>query len=338
MKDPAVLLYIDKYLNATKLMIPEARAWFLDLLLHQYDTGSVPNDMDDISVICRIKPSEYERFEHVFEQVLKHKFEQNENGALENPFASEILQKRKSFKEKRSLAGTVSYVVRFAKDKMKLKKNDIKYLKDNMNFENLDTSEHVLKQMIEQVFEQKNELYINEDEDEVKDKVINVINWRKDFKVYQAYCEDGMNTIFCDKQTISELQKMHPEIDIIKTINKSFREYWNTIKGWNKKKSDKSKKTIDWKKTFINACGFPFNQVKIGESDDPKVERTELTNKLKKLIGHESGTTSEEQKKIREKYFEDVGQVITDKLSYFCKQSELRDLRKFVQWVERYKK
>lgn len=169
MKDPAALLYIDKWLMATIEMKADARAYYMDMILFQYDKGSLPNNMEELANICRVRISEYNNFKQVFEQVLKHKFEQNETGRLENEFAKEIIQKRKLFQEKRKNAGKLSYIIRYAISEFKATKKDIRIIKNNICIENIDTkNEQVLKQVIEQIYE----LYINEDEDEdiIKDE------------------------------------------------------------------------------------------------------------------------------------------------------------------------
>lgn len=76
MKDPAVLLYIDSWRTSTTEMDAITRAYYMDLLLHQYDKGSLPNDIEELANICRVRFSEFEQFKQVFEQVLKQVFEQ----------------------------------------------------------------------------------------------------------------------------------------------------------------------------------------------------------------------------------------------------------------------
>jgi len=93
-KDPAALLYIDKWLVATTEMKADARAYYMDLILFQFDKGSLPNDIEELANICRVRVSEFNNFKQVFEQVLKQKFKQNNEGRLENEFAKEIIQKR----------------------------------------------------------------------------------------------------------------------------------------------------------------------------------------------------------------------------------------------------
>ena len=167
MKDPAALIYTDKWIAATQGMRVEAKSWYLELILFQYDKGGLPNNIDELASICRIRPSEFNLFKQVFEQVLKQKFKINENGYLENEFAKEIIQKRKSFKDKRSNSGKLSYFLKFINSNYNVKEDKINFIKKNINLTDVDLKD---KQMLKQVFKQISELYINENEDVNKGK------------------------------------------------------------------------------------------------------------------------------------------------------------------------
>lgn len=162
MKDPAALFYIDTWLSATAEMDSDVRGWYLNLILHQYDKKSLPDDIEKLAVMAGVKFSEYVRFEQVFKQVLQQKFERNEDGRLENKFASDILKKREAFLDKRSNAGKMSYISRFIYKNITKEADEIQYIKDNISIDELDLkNEHLLKQ----VFKHLLELYINGDKD-----------------------------------------------------------------------------------------------------------------------------------------------------------------------------
>jgi len=154
-KDPACLFFIDKWLLATKEMKPDCRGWYLNLILHQFDKGSLPADIEELANLADVRMSEFERFKQVFEQVLKQKFEQNSEGRLENSVAKEILKNREMFKEKRSFAGKLSYFLKFVKSKHQLNNGLEEFIKDNVVFD-FDIKD---EQVSEQVFEQIVELY-----------------------------------------------------------------------------------------------------------------------------------------------------------------------------------
>lgn len=162
-KDPAVLFYINDWLTSTAEMDADVRGWYLNLLLHNYDKKDLPNDIEKLAVLCNVKFSEYERFKQVFEQVLKQKFEQTYNNRLTNLRTNDILKNRDIFKDKRSNAGKMSYLMKFfAKNYSKeYNKKGLKdFVKDNIDIEIDLKNEQVLKQVFEHLFE----LYRNENE------------------------------------------------------------------------------------------------------------------------------------------------------------------------------
>lgn len=163
MKDPAVLFYISDWLTSTAEMDADCRGWYLNLLLHNYDKGSLPNDIETLANLAGVKFSEYERFKQVFEQVLKHKFEQNSEQRLNNPRTNEILKRREVFKEKRSQAGKMSYLIRYFKKtfKREMTKDLEEYIKSNMTYEYLENIDLKNEQVLKQVFKQMFELYRN---------------------------------------------------------------------------------------------------------------------------------------------------------------------------------
>lgn len=163
MKDPAVLFYINDWLSSTAEMDADVRGWYLNLLLHNYDKKTLPNDVEKLAVLCNVKFSEYERFKQVFEQVLKQKFEQVDSSRISNRKTDTILKARETFKTKRSNAGKKSYIVKYMAEnypKHYLNKKMVDFVKNNFDL-NIDLKN---EQMIKQVFEQVFELYINENE------------------------------------------------------------------------------------------------------------------------------------------------------------------------------
>ena len=167
-KEPAALFYISDWLVSTNEMDADCRGWYLNLILNHYDKGSLPNDIEKLASLANVKFSEFKRFEQVFEQVLKHKFVQNDEGRLVNENAKAILKAREEFKDKRSDAGKKSYLMRFFRREYPKQSADIDiydYVSDNIDLE-IDTKN---EQMIKQMFEHLFELYINENRDINKD-------------------------------------------------------------------------------------------------------------------------------------------------------------------------
>jgi len=240
MKDPAILLYIDKWLIATKLMPAHAKGWYLNLILVQYDRGGeLPADLEDLALICDVRHSEFHLFKQTWDQVLKQKFKQLPNGCYQNEMAFEILEKREAFKEKRSAAGKIGAIVKAAKsigykekDIELLKKADLTDLLAESDAENL---KHMLKQMLNHL----NKLYINEDvivnEDVNEDKKA----WFEIFWGKYAKKQDSKKCL--DKWMKLTDQEMNAALDkvdayVLSTPDVQFRKNpltWLNGKCWN---------------------------------------------------------------------------------------------------------
>lgn len=171
MKDPAVLFYISDWLTSTSEMDSDCKGWYLNLILHNYDKGSLPNDIEKLAVLAGVKFSEFKRFEQVFEQVLKQKFELIDELRISNLKAQTILKSRECFKDKRSDAGKKSYLMKyFAKNYTKQYKDKKIYNFVNLNIDtNIDTKNQT---EIEHMFKHLFELYINENVIVNEDKII----------------------------------------------------------------------------------------------------------------------------------------------------------------------
>jgi hypothetical protein len=163
-KDPAALFYIGDWLKATKEMPADCRGWYLNLILHQFDKGDLPNDIEELANLADVRFSEFERFKQVFKQVLEQKFEQNDKGRLENAVAKEIIQRRETFKDKRSTAGRIGYFIKYIKRNFSDLGKDLYFLefvKNNLDIEKIDTQN---EQMLKQVLKHLLKLYRNENE------------------------------------------------------------------------------------------------------------------------------------------------------------------------------
>lgn len=232
MKDPAALLYMDKWYAATMEMKADARAYYMDLILHQFNKGSIPNDLEEIANICRVRISEYDSFKQVFEQVLKQKFELNDEGRLENEFAKEVIRKRESFKEKRSLAGKLSYILKFAREKLKLSQKDIKMIKEKLDPEiisDLDTkNEQMLEQVLNMCLDKKsNILNVNED---VINNIINKWNYLAE---NYGLAQIVKVTDTRERHVLSRLQEKEFDfLKILKVIEKTPFLLGNNKRGW----------------------------------------------------------------------------------------------------------
>jgi len=76
--------------------------------------------------------------------------------------------------------------------------------------------------------------------------------WRDNFNVYLSECKLSYKKFTDDKELIKVQQRLHPNINILLSIEKGFINFWGTEAGWKHKKKNRSKE-IDWKMTIINS-------------------------------------------------------------------------------------
>lgn len=259
MKDPAALIYIDKFLIATAEMDADCVGWYTKLLLHQYDKGSLPNDIEKLASLCNVRFSEFERFKQVFKQVLEQKFKQNESNRLEQDTAKDIIRKREKFVKKRSEAGVLGVFIKIAKEKLKANDTQIDFLKSELlkiDFEKIKKEDR--EQMLKQMLEQKTKLYINVDIDINKDidkekggkgEKTNFIS--KEFsvqwdlwKIYRKKKDKfSYLNIDSEKRALSELLNLadNDEKTAVKIIQQSIDNGWKGFFELKNKKQEKTK-------------------------------------------------------------------------------------------------
>lgn len=157
-KDPAALFYIDAWLVATKEMKADCRGWFLNLILHQFKNGSLPNDIEELANLADVRISEFETFKQVWQHVLKQKFELLPTGRLAEPEQAAIIRGREEFIKKRSAAGRISAFSKFIRRHLCQDENVIFFVQKHVNIEQIETND---QQVLKQVFQDLYQLYIN---------------------------------------------------------------------------------------------------------------------------------------------------------------------------------
>ena len=255
MKDPAVLIYFDKWISSTNGMRAEFRAWYFDLMIYQYDKGSVPNDLDEIAGICRVRPSEYDLFKQMVKQVLEQKFVLTD-GVYKNSVVDEVLRKREAFTDKRSKSGNIGVIIKLASTIKGFTSKLIDRLKEDLFKMDI---EQVLKHKDKQVLEQVLKLYINVDVD--KDIIIDYVFIKDPFKnimnEWFEYKKQRKETYASEKsieQCYNKLVKLSNDnvIEATKIINEAMA---NNYAGFFELK--KSKQEQQENKPFIVPSGKP---------------------------------------------------------------------------------
>ena len=84
--------------------------------------------------------------------------------------------------------------------------------------------------------------------------------WKNDFEVYKENVRNGYRQIMEDEAWFKKQSEFYPNVNILKSIEKSCVNFWITEAGWKNKKKAKTE-TINWKLTFANAISQPQNKV-----------------------------------------------------------------------------
>jgi uncharacterized protein YdaU (DUF1376 family) len=130
MKDPAFLFYSKDFYEGTRMMLPEERACYLDLLIYQHQNGSIPLDLKRVLMYC----SGVDKA--TLEATLKEKFEKTEDGYI-NLKLDRAINDRNEYKIGQSESGKIGQFFKKAKailtkkdysDLQKLNKNKAEIL------------------------------------------------------------------------------------------------------------------------------------------------------------------------------------------------------------------
>lgn len=124
-KDPAFLFYSNDFYEGTRMMLPEERACYIDLLIYQHQRGIIPNDIKRLVMYCSGCS------EDVVNRVLNQKFNQTDNGWLNKRLIKEQAE-RSEFKPKRIASATFAGLI----SSNNLTKVQIKKLKSAFKIEN----------------------------------------------------------------------------------------------------------------------------------------------------------------------------------------------------------
>jgi len=93
-------------------------------------------------------------------------------------------------------------------------------------------------------------------------------NTKEGFQEYLKIAEPEFDKLRNDYNFIADKKRFYPKINIQKSIDKMWEEYWGTEAGWEKRRKS-STTDLNWKRTIENGMSMPLNQVKIpyGEPD-----------------------------------------------------------------------
>lgn len=172
---------------------------------------------------------------------IKEKFKQSKEGLYYNKRLSEEAEKRSKYCDSRR------------SNRLKSKIKDKKHMSQHM-------SGHM------------------EDEDENKDSSLTLKKgeyegetWRTCFKEYQTQAKAALKDLLADRDWVRGRMQYHPNVNIKKSLQKAWEDYWATEAGWKNKKSKRTN-VIDWKATASNALSQRMNIVWLDKSDRNETE------------------------------------------------------------------
>lgn len=113
-KDPAFLFYSRDFYEGTRMMLPEERACYIDLMIYQHQNGIIPKDLRRVLMYCSGVD------EATLKATLKAKFTETDEGWLNHRLEDEI-SARKNFKNSLSESGKIGQFWKKAK-KLLIKK------------------------------------------------------------------------------------------------------------------------------------------------------------------------------------------------------------------------
>lgn len=114
MKDPAFLFYAKDFYEGTRMMLPEERACYIDLLIYQHQNGFIPNDLKRVLMYCSGVD------EATLIATLKAKFVLSEQGWY-NLVLKRIIEERTNFKTGQSENGVLGQFYKKSKRQLNTK-------------------------------------------------------------------------------------------------------------------------------------------------------------------------------------------------------------------------
>lgn len=136
MKDPAFLFYSKDYYEGTRMMLPEERACYVDLLVYQHQNGYIPNDLKRISLYCSGIS------EATLQATLEAKFKLTHKGWV-NYKLKNVMDEREKFSEKQALNGKVGQF--WKKCKQLLSAKDYKSIREILENQTNDDIYEIIK-------------------------------------------------------------------------------------------------------------------------------------------------------------------------------------------------
>lgn len=284
-KDPAFLFYSKDFYEGTRMMLPEERACYVDLLMYQHQNGIIPNDIKRLCMYCSGCSEE------TILNVLNQKFNQTVDGWL-NKRLTEETDRRNIYKPKKIASATLAGLL----SKSKLSKEEADIIKKSFKInEFINTEdENEIKKMVREWFNQTVDHMVNylanananANKEENKKGVKNEIS--ENAKIVITKLNDLTGCQFqlvpVNARGINARLEDHPVEDLISVVE---------LKCWEWKDNPEMKKHLN-PETLFRPTKFPkyLEQVRLAKQNPEKFKNEQRNfqyGKSKRYDAFEAG-------------------------------------------------
>lgn len=250
MKDPAFLFYSKEFYEGTRMMYPNERACYIDLMIYQHQNGIIPDDTNRLLMYCSGVN------EATLKAVLKAKFKQTDSGWL-NDKLQHVIEERQEYALKQSSNGRIGQFWKKAKALLSNKEyNELKKnLKEKPNNEifNLIENKEINKATLEAVLKASLKHYTITDSDSIlnldfiPDEYRNIVNIWLNYKKSKKQSYANNESIKAMFENLLQLSGNNPQTAEL-IIKQSMANSWAGL--FELKTQNKNGKDIDFDRLF----------------------------------------------------------------------------------------
>jgi len=262
--NPAFLFYVNDWYGGVIGWKPMEKYSYFELLLAQFSQGHLSKELINRLI------GEYETWDFI-----KQKFVVDSDGLFFNKRMDEVKEKREKYsngrrknklsglkKAMKSNTGKGKKVNNICTTHVKDMLNTCSTYDEHMGNGNGNGNISISRSSNNTLQSNKTNTANNISQGNVFDSTSNLIDttsisntkdWRKDYEEYLKIVTNDYDELMQDSERLSKQEKYYPNIDIKLSIEKGFVNFWGTDLGWMFCKKKRKGKTLDMKRTLLNA-------------------------------------------------------------------------------------